>query len=371
MKPLTIQGAFSSALVLTHTLNPNDYKQIMDLCNQEIAADSNIVIMPDVHAGKDCVIGTSMLVKDKVVPALVGADIGCGVIVTKFSKQEYDFEKLDNFIRQIVNQTVSDNKIKSKKYRAVSQKYEKELPQKLYSKFEDKYIGQFADSLGTLGGGNHFIEIDQDDDWHYLLIHSGSRFLGNMICGYWQEKAKISCKKEHFAYLENDDLKKYLSDVQIAQKYAADNRKIIRDEILCFLGVSKFESFESVHNYIDFDHEIPILRKGAVSANAGQQLIIPINMKDGALICTGKGNKKYNYTAPHGAGRLFSRSEAKELIDDEDYIKSMEGIFTKSLSKKNKDESCFAYKKMEDILPYIQDLVDITSVIKPLYNYKN
>lgn len=369
MKFIDIIGNYATAKVLTNKIDDNSYKQIHELCNQEFTMNSNIVIMPDVHAGKGCVIGTSLLVRDKVVPSLVGADIGCGVRVARFPKKNIDFDKFESFTRSFVNQNVSANRIKKSDWKKQIDEVE-DIMHNLKASFSNDFIGKFVDSIGTLGGGNHFIEIDQDEDSYYLVIHTGSRFFGNMVCSHYQELAQKFSNLNNFSYLEGEYLENYLADTRITQRYAEINRLIIMVELLKQLDVWDYETFESVHNYIDFSYDTPVLRKGAVSANLGQELIIPINMRDGSLICIGKGNKEYNYTAPHGAGRLFSRSEAKEVITDEEYYNSMNGIYTKSLNKNNKAESCFAYKGLEDILPFIQELVEIKAIIKPIYNLK-
>lgn len=365
-----LNGRYNMAKVFTDICEPTAISQIINMCNQEAFAGSQVRIMPNVHAGKGCTIGTTMTITDKVVPNLVGVDIGCGMRVAMLGKSEIDFARLDDIIHKNVPSGFSirqDNICASVKIiEGLSALYCREFD-------EDRAIK----SVGTLGGGNHFIEVDEDDEGNkYLVIHTGSRNLGKAVAEYYQKKAieaKPAGVPDDFAYCEGELLKQYLHDMKIVQEYAMYNRYAIADVILNVYGDSNVwkaasEHFTTVHNYIDLDNMI--LRKGSVSAQAGEKLIIPINMRDGSLICIGKGNPDWNYSAPHGAGRLMSRSEAKASITLEEFQESMKGIYTTSVKASTLDESPMAYKSIDDIVNNIGDTVEVVKVIKPVYNFK-
>lgn len=386
---LTIKGKYNTATVYTDILTDSTVGQIMTLCNQKFAQDAKIRIMPDTHSGSSSVIGTTMTIKDQVVPNLVGVDIGCGLNVTKFRKGvKLNFDKLDRIIR---NRIPSGHHSHSKP---------------LYS-FPLENIqapihrGWALQSLGTLGGGNHFIEVNEGSDGFYLVIHSGSRVLGKEIAEYHQEiayqkltkmrqelkqKAKVANDPDEKAdlnrqweelkipydlsYVSNQDLENYLSDMQIAQQYAALNRQSMAQTILKAMKWEKqvIESFDSPHNYIDLKHMI--LRKGAASARKNEKMIIPLNMKDGSIIGVGKGNDEWNQSGPHGAGRTMSRSQARASISLENYQHMMRHVWTTSVSKKTLDEAPKAYKSKKQILTDLHETMEVKEIIRPLYNFK-
>lgn len=401
---IEVKGKYNTATIYTDLIGENAISQIIELLNQEFTKDLKIRIMPDCHSGVGCVIGTTMTIKDKVVPNLVGVDIGCGMLLVELGKITIDFKSLDDFIKanipsgMNVNEHILDNSINLKDLSCFD-----------YLK-KTTYLKK---SLGTLGGGNHFIEIDKDDEENlYLVIHSGSRNLGNQVAKFYQRAAKMyqqdkiynkfeekqrvieQFKKEgkskyieqklkeidaltihlpipeSLCYLEGKLFNDYMHDMDICQQFAVKNRELIAKKIVEFLGknYNKLAKFETIHNYINMKDMI--LRKGAIAAYKDQKVLIPINMRDGCILGIGKGNPDYNFSAPHGAGRLLSRGDAKEKINLEDFEKTMEGIFTTSVNTSTIDESPFAYKPIESILENIQDTVEIVKIIKPVYNYK-
>ena len=392
---IELQGKYNKAKVFTNNIEETAISQIIELCNQEFAKDSKIRIMPDVHAGAGCTIGTTMTIKDKIVPNLVGVDIGCGMYCVKLNVQEIDFEKLDNVIRnyipygQNVHEVQQDLKLNLKDLKCFN------------------YINEdrALKSVGTLGGGNHFIEIDIDDNKNiYLVIHSGSRYLGKQVAEYYQEQGyKELCdmkdlkdniirelKAQHrekdiqtelkkipkfkgnksLAYVKGELFNNYINDMKITQKYAFLNRDKMATIILKHMNlIDKIDyRFQTIHNYIDIDNMI--LRKGSVSAQKGERLIIPMNMRDGSLICEGKGNSDWNFSAPHGAGRILSRSKANELVTLEEFEDSMKNVWSTSVNKSTIDESPMVYKPMQEIMDNIGDTVEIKHIIKPIYNFK-
>lgn len=388
-------GKYNTANVFTDNIEQEAISQIIELCNQEFCHNSKIAIMPDTHAGAGCTIGTTMTIVDKVVPNLVGVDIGCGMEVIKIAEKTIDFNLLDNIIR---NHIPSGMEVRTKAH-----KYIKEVPFDKLKCVKNISMQRAELSIGTLGGGNHFIEVNQDDENNiYLVVHTGSRYLGKQVAEYYQniainrltdvraekkalvEKLKAEGRvkeiekelknisrpkiKKELAYLTGDNFDNYIHDMKIVQEYATFNRKAIIDEIVQRMGFTIVEQFTTIHNYIDTDNMI--LRKGAISAKKNEKVIIPINMRDGSLICIGKGNPDWNYSACHGAGRLMSRSKAKELVSIEEYEESMQGIWTTSVSINTIDESPMAYKPMKEIIENIKDTVDIVKIIKPLYNFK-
>lgn len=402
MEPLPmkeISGKYNSAKIFTDTVDELSIAQIKELCDQEFIKDSKIRIMPDVHAGAGCTIGTTMSIKDKIVPNLVGVDIGCGMETILIKEKSVDLNKFDNLIYENIPSGMN--------IRETPHKYLKDIEIENLRCFNNINKNRASRSIGTLGGGNHFIEIDKDDsDNLYIVIHSGSRHLGKEVAEYYQEEAykdlnmcssryleklikDLKASGEHqkiqteiekakrqiltdipkaLAYVSGTLFDDYLHDMKIVQKYATLNRKAMADELLRGLKLNIEEEFTTIHNYIDTDEMI--LRKGAVSAKKGEKLLIPINMRDGSLICIGKGNEDWNCSAPHGAGRLYSRNQTKKNFSIEEFKKSMEGIFTTSINNDTLDECPMAYKTMDDIVDNISPSADITKIIKPIYNFK-
>lgn len=399
---MELQGKYGTAKVFTDNIDSESIAQIIGMLNQEFSGKETIRMMPDVHAGAGCTIGTTMTLHGgKVVPNLVGVDIGCGVLVTELGKEDaLDYEKLDNVIRTYVPSGMSVRDVPLPDF-------EKYMPSFLSLRCLNHVNIDYAKvSGGTLGGGNHYIEIDVDDEGTaYLVVHTGSRHLGLEVCKYYQNEgakrlsgptkeqirevtSKLKAEgrqteipdalkklqeqnpsvPKDLAYCSGDLMLDYLHDMNIVQEYAKLNRANIAKQIIWHMGWTVQEQFESIHNYIDVQHRI--LRKGAVSAYKGEKLIIPINMRDGALICIGKGNSDWNYSAPHGAGRVLSRGQAKQAISMEDYRKAMEGIYSTSVNESTLDESPFAYKGIESIVENIGDTVEIIKQVKPTYNFK-
>lgn len=384
----------NKTIIYAETFEYEAYDQLKELCNFEAYLDSKIRIMPDAHAGKGCVVGTTMTISNKVTPNLVGVDIGCGMLTVELKDSIIDFSKLDKVISNKIPSgfSVHDRAKSSFDFSNLRCSNHVDLKRALLS-------------IGSLGGGNHFIEVDYSEKTHkyYLVIHSGSRKLGGDVCKYYQDLAfqkvnemkkvkeelikklksegrekeidsqlkliiKPSANKD-LAFLSGSDFDDYLNDMALVQKFAILNRKTMADIIIKEMGFNESERFETIHNYIDFKRMI--LRKGAVSAEYGEKLLIPINMRDGSLICVGKGNEDWNFSAPHGAGRLMSRSKAKELINLEEYKLSMNGIYSTSVCRSTLDEAPQAYKSMEEIIKAIEPTVDIIDIIKPEYNFKS
>lgn len=394
---MEITGKYNTAKVFTDNIDSETYTQILNVCNQPQFADIKLRFMSDVHSGAGCVIGTTHTIKDKIVPFFVGVDICCGVNVTPLGDFKPDLKALDEFIRKNIPSGFNNNPHPKAKYDKV-----KDLL--IFDKLKQT---DYNLALGTLGGGNHFIELDKDNDNnYYLVIHSGSRNLGKQVAEIYQDIAvrenheakqkaindvkkstldgwgrgeRINAiSKEHnvprdLTPLTGDSMKDYLHDMRIMYGYADLNRQTMARRI-CeeFLGLDydALEGFTTLHNYVDVDGMI--LRKGAVSAKLGERLIIPINMRDGALICTGKGNPDWNYSAPHGAGRIMGRRRAKDELKVEDFIQTMNaaGIYSTSVSQSTLDESPMVYKSMDEIIRNIGDTVEITDIIKPVYNFK-
>lgn len=402
---IEIKGKYGKATIYAETVELDLVNQCKTVLDQKMTEGRNIAIMPDTHIGKGCMIGTTMEVGDEVCPNLVGVDIGCGMLTVELGTENLDLERLDDVITNFVPlgfNTHKEENQESKEFfthNKTNANVNYEIPRR---------------SLGTLGGGNHFIEIDKDEDGNqYLIIHTGSRNFGKQIADYWQnvaineqlqdlfidteelieklkkenrhqeisielEKAKAynnKVKKEmlnkDLATVTGGNLKDYLEDSRIAQEYASLNRKIIANNIVknyFHKELEDFDYFETIHNYINLDDMI--LRKGAISAKKGEKVLIPLNMRDGSLIAIGKGNKAWNNSAPHGAGRLMSRKKARENINLEDFKDTMKGIFSSSVNESTIDEAPFAYKNAEEILRLVGDTVDIVKQIKPVYNRK-
>ena len=394
-----ITGAKTCAKVFTDAADASAVSQIQELCNQPFVEGAQIRIMPDVHAGKGCTIGTTMTVTDKVVPNLVGVDIGCGMETTVLKETHIEPQKLDKLIR---NEIPSGFAVRNTPHRYMA---DIDLGE-LYC-FSHIHALHAEKSLGTLGGGNHFIEVDKGEDGTlYLVIHSGSRHLGVEVANWYQQEAyrrlngsdegsqkaliarlkaegkerqiqseikKLKATKRtavpaHLAYCEGELFEQYLHDMAIVQRFALRNRQAMTDVIAKGMHWHVKEQFTTIHNYIDLEHNI--LRKGAVSAQAGEILLIPMNMRDGSLICRGKGNPDWNCSAPHGAGRLMSRSAAKEQCSIQEYKAQMQGIFTTSVGMDTIDECPMAYKPMDEIMRHLGDTAEVLEVIKPIYNFK-
>ena len=399
MDIMEIKGQFNTAICYAKIIGDNAVEQIRQLCDCEFTAGSRIRIMPDVHAGKGCTIGTTMTILDKAVPNLVGVDIGCGMYTVNLGKSELDLPKLDEIAHFIPSgMRVWEGRQEHFDLTAL----------RCYRNLKDSK--RLERSLGTLGGGNHFIEVDRSaDGTNYLVIHSGSRNLGKQVAEFYQQLAidLNHGKEEYFqkrdaliaeykatgrrteiqaalialrwtekkadvpdelSFLYGTYLEDYLHDVEICQQFATRNRELMAEIILSRLGLTKEDAFHTVHNYIDTEEMI--LRKGAVAAHDGERLLIPINMRDGSVLAVGKGNPEWNFSAPHGAGRILSRTDAREKLDLAAYEKAMEGIYTTSVSLSTIDEAPMAYKSLEDILDVIRESVDVNDIIKPIYNFK-
>lgn len=362
---IEIKGKFNTAKVFTDILEEGAVAQIQELCDQEFTINSRIRIMPDVHEGAGCTIGTTMTITDKVVPNLVGVDIGCGMETIKIKNSHIELEKLDKLI---YSRIPSGFKVRNKAHRYNDEIDLTELRclDKAGLKIKRAHL-----SLGTLGGGNHFIEANKDDEDNiYLVVHSGSRNIGLQVAQYYQRQAQKENPNlpRDLAYISGDLLNDYLHDMKIIQRFAMINRKAMMDEIIKGMKLKVKEEFTTIHNYIDTDSMI--LRKGAVSAKEGEKFLIPINMRDGSLICIGKGNPDWNSSAPHGAGRLMSRNVAKSSLTLTEFKKEMKGIYTTSVNKSTLDEAPMAYKEMDHIVKHIEETAEIVKVIKPIYNFK-
>jgi len=395
---IRIQGKHNEAVCYTSILEETAAEQIRQVCDQEVFADCKIRIMPDVHAGKGCTIGTTMTIHDKIVPGMVGVDIGCGMETVRLREKEIDFAKLDAVIREHIP---AGKSVRNFKHPLCAEIHLEELRCADQADLNRAYL-----SIGSLGGGNHFIEVDRDDEDNlYLVVHSGSRYLGTQVAGWYQRAGwEALCRKlrstqevvaqlkaegreqeieavlastraerqpavpKDLAYVEGELFEDYIHDMRITQRFAALNRKAMVSVILEKMNLHAVEQFTTIHNYIDTEHMI--LRKGSVSAMAGEKLLIPINMRDGSLICIGKGNPEWNCSAPHGAGRLMSRSEASKTLSMEQYRQEMAGIFTTSVDVSTLDESPMAYKPIEEIKAQIVSTAEIVCQIRPVYNFK-
>ncbi|MBQ9268739.1 MAG: RtcB family protein [Oscillospiraceae bacterium] len=396
---IEIKGTWNTALCFTPALEPVAESQIRAVCDQEAFAGCRIRIMPDVHAGKGCTIGTTMTIRDKVVPGMVGVDIGCGMETVRLAERELDFAALDELIRREIPC--------GRNIRRDEHPLSREIDLSLLRCAPCVSIERARHSIGTLGGGNHFIEVDRGEEGElYLVVHSGSRHLGTQVCRYYQEQGRFAMwggarhqietliaeyraagrqteiqsaieelLKEHpisvprdLAYVEGKLFEDYIHDMRLTQRFAELNRKAMTDVILRGMGLTKVEAFTTIHNYIDT--EKMILRKGSVSAEAGEKLLIPINMRDGSLIRVGKGNEDWNCSAPHGAGRLMSRKEAFARLSMEEYAAEMDGVWSSCVMRDTLDESPMGYKPMDEIVSEIAPTADIVAHIRPVYNFK-
>lgn len=398
---LEIKGKVNTAVCYAKIVEEEAIQQIRRMCNYELAKKSQIRIMPDVHAGKGCTIGTTMTITDKVCPNIVGVDIGCGMYTVKLADKILDFEKIDEACHYIPSgMNVWEGRLERFDLTNL----------RCYRVLRDSK--RLERSLGTLGGGNHFIEVDQSlDGTYYLVIHSGSRNLGKQVAEIYQQLAidlhkgkekyfkqrdemiqtykaagrrkeiqaalkeleksyEVQTLKvpEDICWLYGSFMEDYLYDVEICQRFARRNRERMAEIILERTKMTGIESFHTIHNYIDTKEMI--LRKGAIAAHAGEKILIPINMRDGSVIAIGKGNPEWNYSAPHGAGRIMSRTKAKETLDMNVYRKEMQGIYTTSVNEQTIDEAPMAYKSLEDIIDVIRESVDVLEVMKPVYNFK-
>ncbi|MBQ8328075.1 MAG: RtcB family protein [Lachnospiraceae bacterium] len=396
---LEIKGKVNTAICYASVIEEEAIEQIRRMCDYEFTAGSRIRIMPDVHAGKGCTIGTTMTITDKAVPNIVGVDIGCGMYTVDLGKTDIDYKKLDeaaHFIPSGMNV-----------WEGRQEHFDLEQL-RCYRDLND--TKRLERSLGTLGGGNHFIEIDESADGvKYLVIHSGSRNLGKQVAELYQKLAvelskgkeeyfkkrdeiiralkeqgrkkeiqaalkqikwerKESMIPEDLCFLYGPYLEDYLHDVEVCQHFARRNREKMAEILLERSGIAAGEAFHTIHNYIDTEEMI--LRKGAIAAHAGEKVLIPINMRDGSVLAVGKGNAEWNYSAPHGAGRIMSRKAAKDRLSLEEYRETMKGIYTTSVNEATLDEAPMAYKSLDDIIDVIRDSVDIIDVMKPVYNFK-
>ena len=358
-----IEGKVNTAVCFASVVENCAIQQIKRMCDYDFTAGSQIRIMPDVHAGKGCTIGTTMTVRDKVVPNIVGVDIGCGMYTINLGKMEIDLERLDKAAHFIPSgMSVWDRE---------QEKFDLE---ELHCYGQLKNPNRLRKSLGTLGGGNHFIEVDSSrDGTKYLIIHSGSRNLGKPGAELYQnisimEHKDVSDIQEDLCYLSGEAFQDYLHDVELCQHFAKRNREMMAKIIFAKCNLSGTDAFHTIHNYIDSGEMI--LRKGAIAAHAGERVLIPINMRDGSILALGKGNPEWNYSAPHGAGRVMSRTKAQNELSMEEYRESMKGIYSSSINQATLDEAPMAYKSLEDILNVLEDTVDIIEVLKPIYNFK-
>lgn len=396
---IELKGKYNEAKIFTDVVDEAAISQVLLLLNQEFVSGSKIRLMPDIHAGAGCTIGTTMTITDKIVPNLVGVDIGCGMETIRIKEKQIELQKLDKLI---YDKIPSGFRVREKAHR-----YFEEINLKDLYCYKNINPERAEKSLGTLGGGNHFIEADRDDAGNlYLVVHSGSRHLGLEVAGYYQEQGyqilNGSAQKDidiliadlksqgrereiqksirelkntkrtnipkQLAYVSGELFVQYMHDMKIVQRYAELNRQAMMDEIVKGMKLHVIEQFTTVHNYIDTD--AMILRKGAVAARKGEKLLIPINMRDGSLICVGKGNDDWNQSAPHGAGRLMSRAAAKESFTVSEFKNQMNGIYTTSVNKDTLDECPMAYKGMDDIVNNIGGTAEVMQIIKPIYNFK-
>ena len=396
---IEVKGKYNEAKIFTDVVDSASIAQVQELCNQEFTAGSRIRLMPDIHAGAGCTIGTTMTITDKVVPNLVGGDIGCGMETIRIRETHLELQKLDKLIYEKIPSGFGT--------RAKAHPYLRQIDLDALCCAKQVDLLRAEKSIGTLGGGNHFIEVDRDDEGNLnIVVHSGSRHLGLEVAKYYQEEGykvlngtddasleaviaqmkgegrqkeiqkelkrlknlKQTSIPRQLAYVSGELFERYIHDMKIVQHFAMLNRQAMMGEIVKGLKLHVEEQFTTIHNYIDTDSMI--LRKGSVSAREGEKLLIPINMRDGSLLCLGKGNEDWNFSAPHGAGRLMSRAQAKESFTVSQFKKEMAEIYTTSVSKSTLDECPMAYKGMQDILDYIGPTAEVLKIIRPIYNFK-
>ena len=396
---MIIRGKYAEAVVYADIVEEKAAEQIQRMCDYEFTAGAKIRIMPDVHAGKGCTIGTTMTVTDKVVPNIVGVDIGCGMYTVELAEREIDLGAMDEAAHGIPSgRDVWEEKQESFDLTRFACCHELKEPLRLEK------------SIGTLGGGNHFIEVDRASDGRlFLVIHSGSRNLGKQVAEYYQSLAirlnegwedtpkkraeliasykaagrereiqkglaglkAAKCERtvpDDLCYVYGDALVDYLHDVKLCQDFALRNRERMAKILLSRVGLTAADAFHTIHNYIDTDEMI--LRKGAIAAHKGERVLIPVNMRDGSILAVGRGNPEWNFSAPHGAGRLMSRIKAKEQLSMEEFREAMAGVYTTSVSPDTLDEAPMAYKSLDDILSFVRDSVDVIDILKPIYNFK-
>lgn len=394
-----IKGKVNTAICFAKVVEDEAIEQIRRMCDYEFTEGSKIRIMPDVHAGKGCTIGTTMTVVDKVVPNVVGVDIGCGMYTVDLGKVGIDFEKFDEAAHFIPSgKDVWEGR------------QERFDLQKLRCYRSLKFTRRLEKSLGTLGGGNHFIEIDEaTDGTRFLVIHTGSRNLGKQVAQIYQQLAIDLAKGKETYFEQRDEIIRtykeqgrrkeiqdalnaikwttretaipedlcflygkyfddYMHDVEICQQFALRNREKIAEILLERTGLVGTDGFHTIHNYIDTEEKI--LRKGAIAAHEGEKVLIPINMRDGSILAVGRGNPDWNYSAPHGAGRVMSRTKAMSELSMDEYEETMKGVYTTSVNNRTLDEAPMAYKSLEDIIDVVRDSVDIIDIMKPIYNFK-
>lgn len=396
---IRIEGAYNTALCFCRTMDDVARQQIKMVCDQAAFAGCKLRIMPDVHAGKGCTIGTSMTIQDKIAPAMVGVDIGCGMETVILKENTLDLARLDQVIRECIPF--------GRQMRANPHPYSAQLALEALRCTHKVNLERARRSIGTLGGGNHFIEVDRAEDGRlYLVVHSGSRHLGTQVTNYYQEEGRralwdgaahqiqavittlkaqgraqeiqrtiLALRTEHpsdlpaeLTYVEDQLFEDYIHDMKLVQRFAQLNRRAITDTILTWMGLTSADRFSTVHNYIDTD--AMVLRKGCVSARAGERLLIPINMRDGSLLCIGKGNEEWNCSAPHGAGRLMSRKTARERLNMEQFRLEMAGVYTTCVLPDTLDEAPMAYKSTDEILCQIDPTAQVVEQLRPIYNFK-
>jgi len=407
---IEIKGQYNSAIIYQSEIDDATRDQVQTIVNQPFVEGETIRIMPDCHAGAGCVIGTTMtLTNGRVCPNLVGVDIGCGMYLVSLKgikEEDIDFKALDEFVETHIPTGRNIHEERKAKFPDI-------LNLKCYRELKD--TAKFEKAIGTLGGGNHFLELDKDTEGTiYFVVHTGSRNMGKQVADYYQDLADGVCNRQLDAYfvekanlietykaegrkteiqaalkaltqkykentnkvpkdlawLEGDHLNDYLHDMDICQRYAQLNRETICREICRFFSID-FDTagkLETIHNYIDLEQKM--LRKGSIDCSEGKGVIIPVNMRDGSIIAVGKGNKDYNCSGPHGAGRLMSRNQARENISLDDFKKSMDGIYTSCVSEETLDESPMAYKSIESVLPWIKETADVVDIIRSIWNYK-
>ena len=396
---MNLKGKYAEAVVYADIVEEKAAEQIQRMCDYEFTAGAKIRIMPDVHAGKGCTIGTTMTATDKVVPNIVGVDIGCGMYTVELAEGKIDLKAMDEAAHEIPSgRDVWEEKQESFDLTGLACFRELKEPLRLEK------------SIGTLGGGNHFIEVDRASDGRlFLVIHSGSRNLGKQVAEYYQslairlnegwedtpkKRAEIiaslkaagrereiqgalaelkAAKRERtvpddLCYVYGEALADYLHDVKLCQSFALRNRERMAKILLSRVGLTAVDAFHTIHNYIDTDEMI--LRKGAIAAHQGERVLIPVNMRDGSILAVGRGNPEWNFSAPHGAGRLMSRIKAKEQLSMEEFRETMAGVYTTSVSPDTLDEAPMAYKSLDDILSFVRDSVDVIDILKPIYNFK-
>ena len=362
----TVKGIYAEAIIFTDDVEAHAEAQVKMICDNEVAEGSKICMMPDIHPGKIAPIGLSMTVGDKVIPQLLGVDIGCGMTCVKLNRTNAEFQRLDKVIRENVP---SGFAIRDAAHHMAEEFSYEELRCARHIN-----VQKAERSLGTLGGGNHFIEVDKGADGSmYLVVHTGSRHLGEEVAEYYTSLASRRLKEQgrevpyYLSCLEGDDREAYLEDVRIIRGYAELNRQIIVREILRGMKWKAADQFSVPHNYLD---DWGILRKGSISARAGENVVIPINMRDGILLGVGRGSAEWNCSAPHGAGRRLKREDVKSRFTVSEFKKEMKGIYSSCIGADTLDEAPFAYRSMEEIAEQIKDTVEVTDILKPVYNYK-